>query len=451
MLAGPSFRIAGIPVRIDLTFLLLAFLLGWGARSGGLLVAWMVIVTASVLLHELGHAFAFRHFGQEPQILLQGMGGLTYGSGEPLPPRKDLVVSLAGPLTGLVLVGLPALVIGRSTEGLSGDARTILSDLVFVNIGWAILNLLPILPLDGGRISAALLSLRSADGERQAHLLSAVVAGAGAVLAAMAGYPFGAIFAGFFCAYNVSQLSARRNVDLEEGLVEGWRALARGDTAGAQAAARSALADRPSARVITHARELLAWALLAESDGRGAREALQRLPHGTEPNAFLRAALQLDAGRRGEAVDDLVAGYEAHDFSPATPVAVELAVQAGLLDSVADRLLAPGGPGPSAAALLGVHLHANGRFEEATRIGQQAFDAGADSPERVAYNIACSRARAGDNAAALGWLVRAVDLGFADTTLLDTDPDLETLRTDDRFQALRRRLGPMAPDTKPAF
>src|SRR5919199_1626135 len=77
MLSGPSFRVAGIPVRIDLTFLMMAFLLGWGARTGGLLLAWMVIVTASVLLHELGHAFAFRRFGQEPQILLQGLGGLT--------------------------------------------------------------------------------------------------------------------------------------------------------------------------------------------------------------------------------------------------------------------------------------------------------------------------------------------------------------------------------------
>ncbi|MDQ3978531.1 MAG: hypothetical protein M3314_03135 [Actinomycetota bacterium] len=448
MLAGPSFRIAGIPVRVDLTFLLMAFLLGWGARSGGLLLAWMVIVFASVLLHELGHAFAFRRFGQEPEILLQGMGGLTYASGERLSPRRDIVVSLAGPLTGVVLVGLPALLISRSADSLSADTRTILSDLVFVNVGWAILNLLPILPLDGGRASAALLSLRSPDGERQAHLLSAVFAGAGAVLAATAGSLFGAVFAGFFCAYNLSQLSARRNAGLEERLVEGWRALARGDTSAAQAEAQAALADRPSAPVMTRARELLAWARLADGDAAGATQALERLPHGTRPNPFLRAALNLDAGRRDEAVDDLVDGYQSGALSPATPVSVELAVRAGLLDAVLDRILAPGGPGPSAAALLGVHLHTSQLFDEATRVGELALAAGVENPERVAYNIACSRARAGDKESALGWLERAAGLGFNDTHLLDIDPDLEPLRSEDRFRALRRRVEATTPDTR---
>ena len=450
MLSGPSFRVAGIPVRIDLTFLLLAFLLGWGARSGGLLLAWMAIVTGSVLLHELGHAFAFRRYGQEPQILLAGLGGLTSGSGEPLPPRRDVVVSLAGPLTGLVLVGLPALAVGRTTEGLSPEASTILDDLVFVNIGWAVLNLLPILPLDGGRVSAALLSMRSPEGERHAHVLSAVVAGAGTALAAAAGLPFAALFAGFFCAYNVSQLSARRNAGLEEGLVDGWRALARGDTAGAQAAARAALGDRPSAQVMAHARELLAWALLAEGDAAGANETLRRLPHGRRPNAFLAATLELDAGRPDGALDHLVAGYAARDFSPGTPVGVDLAVRAGLLGPLVDRLLAPGGPGPSAAALLGVHLHAAERFDEASLVLEQALAAGAEDKGRVAYNVACSRARAGDRAGALSWLERAADLGFRELTLLEEDPDLDALRAEDRFQALRRRLGGVGPGARPA-
>jgi Zn-dependent protease len=440
MLSGPSFRVAGIPVRIDLTFLMMAFLLGWGARTGGLLLAWMVIVTASVLLHELGHAFAFRRFGQEPQILLQGLGGLTSGTGEPLPPRRDIVVSLAGPLTGLVLVGLPAFLINRSTQELSSDARTILSDLVFVNVGWAVLNLLPILPLDGGRVSAALFSLRSADGARQAHMLSAVVAAAGALVAVRAGYPFGAVFAGFFCAYNVSQLSARRNFGLEQKLTGGWRALARGDTDAARAAAQAVLADRPSARVITQARELLAWARFGEGDTAGAQEALQRLPHGTRPNPFLRATLHLDGGRVDEALDDLVAGYAARDFPPATPATVDLVVRAGLLDRLLDRLLAPGGPGPSAVAVLGVHLHATHRFEEATVVGERALESGAENPDRIAYNLACSRARAGDEVGAIGWLERAVELGFDDVELLDNDSDLASVRREERFQSLLRRV-----------
>jgi Zn-dependent protease len=450
-MSGPSFRIAGIPVRVDLTFLLMAFLLGWGARTGGLLVAWMVIVFVSVLLHELGHAFAFRRFGQEPEILLQGMGGLTSGSGEALPPRRDIVVSLAGPLTGMVLLGLPALAIARSASGLSPDTRTILSDIVFVNVAWSVLNLLPILPLDGGRVSAALLSLRNAgSGERQAHFLSAAVSGAAAVWAASSGQMFGALFAGFFCAYNVSQLSARRNASLEERVADGWRALARGDARRAQESAQAALADRPSAAVMTHARELLAWARLAEGDADGANAALARLPHGRRPSPSLRAALHLEAGRSDEALDELVAAYQERDFSPATPAVVDTVTRSGLLDALVERLLAPGGPGPSAVALLAVQLHATERFGDAVRIGALALEAGPDDPGRVAYNLACSEARAGDTEAALAWLERAADFGFDDLALVDGDADLDTVRGDGRFTALRRRLEAVGPGAPPS-
>lgn len=438
---GLGFRIAGIPVRIDPTFLLIALLLGFGVRSGALLVSWVLIVTGSVLLHELGHAVAFRRYGQRPEILLQGMGGVTTGSGEPLTPRRDLVVSLAGPLTGMALLGLPALLLARTSDGLSADTETVLADLVFVNIAWSVLNLLPVLPLDGGRVSAALLNMVTGGaGQRPAHVISAVVAGAGGLYAMSAGYLFGAVFAGFFAFYNISQVSAARNVTLQQGLVEGWQALRRGDTRTAAAAAERALADRPSAEVMATAMELLAWSRLAEGDRAGAQAAIAHYPHGGTPDGFLLAALEVDAGRSDEALDRLVAAYRQESTGLAAATVADGVARAGLDRMLVDRLLGPGGPGPDAVARLAVHLHEAGRYDEAAEAGQRAFDSGADGGGRVAYNLGCSLARAGHDDAALDWLERAASAGFADLALLDGDPDLDDLRSHERFRRLRARF-----------
>src|SRR5512147_2302977 len=70
------FSIAGIPVTVHPLFWLIALLLG---SSGDLLLIpiWVAVVFISILIHELGHAFAFRRFGQRSQIILHFAGGLT--------------------------------------------------------------------------------------------------------------------------------------------------------------------------------------------------------------------------------------------------------------------------------------------------------------------------------------------------------------------------------------
>ena len=70
------FSIAGIPVRVHPLFWLIALLLG---SSGDLLqiVIWIFVVFVSIVVHELGHAFALRWYGLRSQILLHFSGGLT--------------------------------------------------------------------------------------------------------------------------------------------------------------------------------------------------------------------------------------------------------------------------------------------------------------------------------------------------------------------------------------
>ncbi len=440
---GPSFKLGGIPIRVDVTFLIVAALLGIGARSG--IVAWVAIVFFSVLIHELGHAVAFRRYGVPPEILLQGLGGLTTGTPTvPLKRAQNIVMSLAGPLTGLVLVGLPALWYSRAADGLSPTADAFLSDLVWVNLAWSLLNLLPILPLDGGQVAANLMAKGEDDGWRKAHILSAAVAAVLGVYALTRGYPFGLLYAGFFAAYNLSRLTAYRNVNLQAELGVGWLALARGETDAAEAAAAKVLADRPSAATMVGANELMAWSRLAGGDAAAARRAIERYPPGESPDPMLLAALELEDARPEEALNLLDQAYRRRQFGPAAPMVANAVAQAGLDRRLADRFLSEGGAGPDAAALFAAHLHVAGRYDQSIAAGARAFQAGSGDRGQLAYNLACSFARSGDVDNAFRWLSRAVGLGFKDAALFDKDPDLAALRGDDRYDAVRRQLAPGA-------
>jgi Zn-dependent protease len=148
-LPGFRFRIFDFPVTIGVDFLLISVLLGLGARPGLYLIEWVVVVAVSILIHELGHAFALRHYNLRPEIRLWGMGGLTM-SGFALPPRKSILVSLAGPCIGIP-VALAVMVI-RPWLPQTDPIWTIVNDLVAINLFWGLLNLLPLGGLDGGNI-----------------------------------------------------------------------------------------------------------------------------------------------------------------------------------------------------------------------------------------------------------------------------------------------------------
>ena len=93
----PAFRIriAGFPVQIEVTFFLLAAILGQG-RPGNLLLAWIGVVFVSILAHELGHAVAFRVYGDTPRISLHAFGGVTQAT-KGLPLGKDVIAPTTWP------------------------------------------------------------------------------------------------------------------------------------------------------------------------------------------------------------------------------------------------------------------------------------------------------------------------------------------------------------------
>jgi Zn-dependent protease len=106
------------------------------------------------------------------------------------------------------MIGLAATAWGTFRPPETELAGKILGQIVFVNLWWGLVNLLPILPLDGGQVLRAVLHWKMwGEGERTARVVSVVTAGALALFAFVGlGDEYGGIFFGFFAVHNVMAL-----------------------------------------------------------------------------------------------------------------------------------------------------------------------------------------------------------------------------------------------------
>ena len=202
------FRLLGFPVRVDASFLIVVAMLGAGRADLWLVLLWVAVVFVSILVHEAGHATVARAYGCRPSITLFAMGGLTqWSGGPPLSPLRHVLVSLAGPVAGFALGGL-VLVAGRALPPEAPFlAQLAVQDLLWVNFGWGLLNLLPVLPLDGGQVLRSLLhAARGREDDRLPLKVSVFVGGLAAVLALYAGMLWATMLAGLITWSNWSSL-----------------------------------------------------------------------------------------------------------------------------------------------------------------------------------------------------------------------------------------------------
>jgi Zn-dependent protease len=194
-----SFRLLGIPVTVRPSFLLVAALLGLQTGSVELIFAWIAVVFVSILIHEMGHALTARGFGSEVQIELNTLGGLTSWT---LPeadfgPGRRALVAAAGSGVGVVFGGLVWLV-ALVTGPFYGVTGFIISNLIYVNVFWGLLNWLPIRPLDGGHLFTSLLEkIAPKRGETIANVVFMVTAAAGLTAALYFRLTFVALLTGY--------------------------------------------------------------------------------------------------------------------------------------------------------------------------------------------------------------------------------------------------------------
>ena len=155
-------RLFGVPLKLHVTMLvlLLALVARLAFKENGLLVIGLLgLLLLSTVLHELGHVVAARRCRCRPiDIWLSPLGGHVRYERLPRNPRKELAIAAAGPAVNLVLAAVGFLVhvaVGGPGEDLW---RNVPRAFGWVNIVFALFNLIPAFPLDGGRVLRALLS-----------------------------------------------------------------------------------------------------------------------------------------------------------------------------------------------------------------------------------------------------------------------------------------------------
>src|SRR5215470_9745844 len=139
----PILRVAGIQLRIHITFLLLIAWIAIGSTSAAIFV---LLLFVCVVLHEFGHAIAAKGYGiNTPDITLLPIGGVARLERMPDEPRQELVIALAGPLVNVVIaLTLFAFVgwHGFSLEHVASGAD-LLVQLLAINVILVLFNLLP--------------------------------------------------------------------------------------------------------------------------------------------------------------------------------------------------------------------------------------------------------------------------------------------------------------------
>jgi Zn-dependent protease len=164
-------RVAGIPVRIDPSWLLVFALITWSLAAGYIphalpeltaVATWLSAAAAaallfvSVFLHELSHSLVALRLGvRVTGIRLHVFGGVSELDTEPPTPRAEFLIAVVGPLTSFVIAAL-CYGLGRGAAG-SPWAVALTGYLAVVNLVLGLFNLVPGFPLDGGRVLRAAL------------------------------------------------------------------------------------------------------------------------------------------------------------------------------------------------------------------------------------------------------------------------------------------------------
>ncbi|MBS0615860.1 MAG: M50 family metallopeptidase [Verrucomicrobia bacterium] len=164
-----------IPIKIYPAFWIFSALIGLLLANFDFLqmFIWVGIIFISVLFHEFGHALTALAFGQKPQIGLVAMGGVTSYDGPPLRFWKQFLITLNGPVFGGILAGGFYLL----SIYVTGKVQPLLHQIFLVNVIWTVVNVLPILPLDGGQLLRIILEgIFHVKGVRYAMLTSSILA-----------------------------------------------------------------------------------------------------------------------------------------------------------------------------------------------------------------------------------------------------------------------------------
>lgn len=176
-------RIGGVPLRVHWSFPLLVLLVvatyaPRGASAVGQGLLWLVAIFISVTLHELAHSLVARHRGLKVRdIVLLPIGGVSEIPGVQSDPGDEVVIAAAGPAASLAIAGVLAVVGAVAHQVLWPPTLfegSWVARLLWANVLLGAFNLVPGLPLDGGRVLQGMLARRY--GQVRATVVTARIA-----------------------------------------------------------------------------------------------------------------------------------------------------------------------------------------------------------------------------------------------------------------------------------
>ncbi|MFT6395275.1 MAG: Zn-dependent protease [Bradymonadia bacterium] len=152
----PVGSLAGVPITISFWYLIIV---AWnGLQSGPEVgVLWFMVLTISLLVHEFGHAMFAKRYRLNPSVRLEIWGG-SCAHERADSDAEDAMILIAGPaagmLLGLTFWGVRWALVRFSVEAYLSSPVVILGldFMIYVNVFWTLINVLPIWPLDGGRL-----------------------------------------------------------------------------------------------------------------------------------------------------------------------------------------------------------------------------------------------------------------------------------------------------------
>ena len=206
------FSVSGIPVHVRWSFWVVALLvvplpyrLILRPRAWPFLVAWMLVVLVTVLVHEYAHARIARRHGAEVSITLYLLGGFTTWTTQGVRPHGRFWVAAAGSIAGFVMGGAVWLAFQLGLVPARPSVLVFaLENFWYVNLVWGALNWIPIRPLDGGQmLSSALEAWLGRTGATIANVVLPSVTLAGGILALTSGLYAIAVFAALVLAAEV--------------------------------------------------------------------------------------------------------------------------------------------------------------------------------------------------------------------------------------------------------
>ncbi|HEY4221110.1 MAG TPA: hypothetical protein VGO62_07200 [Myxococcota bacterium] len=439
-----SFSLFGLRVTVRASFFIVTLILG-AAGSLERSAVWIGTMFFCILVHELGHALTARAFGHTARIELHGMGGTAFHDGPPLSTTRAVLVLLAGPCAGFALGALVFVVQLVAHEALPALAQLAVRNALWITCGYGVLNLVPVVPLDGGQIAQRLTSAWL--GEARGKIAMAVVT----VLSALALAAAAVLAQSARGIYLLAWLLISRAPGVLAA-VRVWR----DDKSPALRAFDAAVKEKHDAAIVRTATDALralsspakrahvANALAHQhfSSGRFAEAraaAFQLMPAGWNADAWLKGRILFAVGE----VADAAAVLRTVRTLDAQALCSLALIKSGAFDdaiAVARPLaLEPGARHKDHHALELALFHA-AAYEEALAESLAIYQMYQRAPcFTAAYNAACALCRLDRFDDAMLWLERAVDAGYRKDTL-DSDVDLAPLRERAEFHELRARI-----------